>query len=130
MLAAEGTLRIQLPSELQNQEIHYLLNGEAESACADEEGMLTISGLDADQYLVQLQDADQYLFGEMEVPVPMWDMEAEKMSYDISVEPKYVKVTPVPNTGDHAPVRAFALAGGVACVGAMTVLLWGKRRRK
>ena len=127
--AAKGTVQIQMPSELSGQEVHYEINGEQVSSYTDVEGILTVQGLDAGMYEIKLEK-ENFEFMPMEIPIPMWDVDKEQMEYDISVIPKYSRLTPVPQTGDEAPIKMFALVGMAACTLIMTMLAFRKKRRE
>ena len=84
--------------------------------------------LEPDVYDISIQDTEQFVFRSMEIPVPMWDEEAQKMEYDITVIPKYSRISKVPETGDTFGT-AIICWGGVAMFSvAGIVLLLSKKK--
>lgn len=126
--AAEGTIQIQMPDELKDSEVHCEVNGEPSCVYIDENGEFLLRGLEPDVYDISIQDTEQFVFGSMEIPVPMWDEEAQKMEYDITVIPKYSRISKVPETGDTFGT-AMICWGGVAMFSvAGIVLLLSKKK--
>ena len=126
--AAEGTIQIQMPEELRNGEVHYEVNGEPNCAHVDENGNLMVRGLEPDTYDISIQDTEQFAFMSMEIPVPMWDEKAQKMEYDITVIPKYSRITKVPETGDTFGTEIVCWGGvAVICAVGGVLLLFKKQ---
>ena len=115
--AETGSIRVELPKELSGATVCCLAEEEEELAIqADEQGVAVLSNLQAGEYRIQVLETNGYEFTEAQVRVPMWDEVEKKMSYDITVIPKYSRVTvttsPSPQTGDRQPVLMYALMGG------------------
>ena len=126
--AAEGTIQIQMPDELKGSAIHYHINGEPQCADIDENGRLHVNGLETDTYYIRIQDTQQFAFMDMEIPVPMWDEEDERMEYDITVIPKYSRVSKVPETGDSFQKFVILWCGVAMLSVAGMILILAKKK--
>lgn len=108
--------------------MHYEVNEETYSSYADHTGTIYVEGLESGNYEIQLRETEQFVFMPMEIPVPMWDETKQKMSYDITVIPKYSKTEKAPGTGDMANPMLFALMG-VSMLGVAVVLQIYKKKQ-
>ena len=127
---ASGTIRLPLPAEMKGQEISYQVDGEERSVKVQDDGMAVIENLSPGDYQIHIPDTSKYEFSDVEVRVPTWSEEEERMLYDITIEPKYQRVKEAPKTGDQAPVLLYGAAGLLAFVSGIGCVVTYHKKRK
>ena len=127
---ASGTIRLPLPAEMKGQEIFYQVDGEEKSVQVQDDGMTVIENLSPGDYKLHIPDSKEYEFSDVEVRVPTWSEEEERMLYDITIEPKYQRVEETPKTGDDAPVILYGAAGLLAFASGIGCMVTYHKKRK
>lgn len=128
--AADGTIRMELPKELEGVQVFYQKGETEQSVLVGEDGKVVIPQLTSGDYKISISDAKDYEFQTIEVRVPTWSVEEERMLYDITIEPKYQKVVSTPKTGDDVPVVFYVALGGVGLMTAAMCVWMAKQKDK
>ena len=126
--AESGIVRVELPKELSGATVCLFSEDEEEQTIrADEQGVATVSNLEEGTYVIRIPETQGYTFTEAEVKVPMWNETATRMSYEVSVIPKYSRNVETPKTGDENRMGLYAAlgSGALALVG---VLVFRKKQ--
>ena len=111
-VAAEGTIRVELPEDMKGAQLYYSKDDGKETAVkVDDDATAVISNLEAGSYKIRIPDTETLAFTPVEVRIPMWSIEEEKMMYDISVIPKYSREEVIPQTGDDHHGMQYAVLG-------------------
>lgn len=127
---AAGTIRLALPSEMKGKDIFYQLDGAEQSVKVQEDGTAIIENLSPGDYQIRIPDSEGYEFQGVEVRVPTWSEEEERMLYDIAVEPKYQRVKEAPQTGDDTPILLYGVGGTLAfSTGVGCIVMYHKKRK-
>lgn len=122
--AAEGTIRMKLPKEMEGAQVFYQKDDVEGSVVVEEDGNVVISQLPVGEYRIRISDTEEYEFQPIELHVPTWSVEEERMLYDITVEPKFSKKVIAPQTGDKSsPILYVALGGVCLAVATMCILM-------
>lgn len=106
-LAAEyGSIEVHLPQEMKGEAIQFIKKGEeTETVTVDENGIAKAENLEIGTYEVGIPETEDYTFMPVEVHIPSWSEEEQRMLYDITVIPKYsIKEKPVPVKETTTPV--------------------------
>ena len=121
--AEQGSVRVELPEELAGATVCCFGDDEEErTTLADSKGVAVLSNLEAGTYRIHIPETKGYEFTEAEVKVPMWDETNERMSYEVSVIPKYSRMEEIPKTGDKKPIVLYGVlgSGALAAAGAFS----------
>lgn len=128
VLAATGTVRVELPKEMSGKMLALERNGKKEAeVLVDNEGKAIIQNLETGMYEIQIPNTKELTFATSEVKIPMWSKEEKKMLYDITVIPKYTRTVATPKTGDAGVGLLYTGIGGGALV-AVAIILYCRRR--
>jgi len=99
-LAADcGSIEVHLPKDMKGEAIQIIKEGEeAQTVTVDENGTAKEVDLAVGSYEIEIPETADYKFMPVEVHIPSWSEEEERMLYEITVIPKYsVKEKPVPD---------------------------------
>ena len=128
VLAATGTVRVELPKEMSGKILALKRDGKKEAeVLVDDQGKAIVQDLEAGMYEIQVPNTEELTFAVSEVKIPMWSEEEKKMMYDITVIPKYTRTVATPKTGDASVGLRYAGIGGGALV-AVAIILYCRRR--
>ena len=130
VFAGGGIIRVELPKEMEGRTVYYSSAGEELKVVVGEDGIAEISNLEPGDYNIQIPNTDEYEFQNVEVRIPSWDEEENRMSYDITVQPKYQRNTRTPQTGDEAPIELYMGIGMVSFIGMIASAVNIKRSKK
>ncbi len=130
VFAAEGTIRIELPREMEGKTVHYQSAEEEQEVLVGAEGITVISDLKPGDYKIRIPSTKELEFQDVELRVPSWSEEEKKMSYDITVQPKYQRNVVVPQTGDNTPIALYIGIGCISFVGLVASIGTARRRSK
>lgn len=131
VLAATGTVRVELPKEMSGKMLALERNGKKEAeVLVDNEGKAIIQNLETGMYEIQIPNTKELTFATSEVKIPMWSKEEKKMLYDITVIPKYTRTVATPKTGDAGVGLLYTGIGGGAFVAVATILYCRRRGNK
>ncbi len=127
---ATGIIRLSLPSEMKGQEISYQVDDKEQSVKVQENGVAVLENLSPGDYKIHIPDTDKYEFSDVEVRVPTWSVEEERMLYDITVEPKYQKLEKPPRTGDESQIFLYGVCGVLAfAAGVGCIIMYHKKQK-
>ena len=128
--AAEGTIRMKLPKEMEGAKVLYQKEDMEGAALVEQDGNVIISQLPVGDYRIQIADTKEYEFQPIELRVPTWSVEEERMLYDITVEPKFSKKGISPQTGDSTSPAFYVALGGVCLTVAATCIIIASKKDK
>lgn len=128
VLAATGTVRVELPKEMSGKILALKRDGKKEAeVLVDDQGKAIVQDLEAGMYEIRVPNTEELTFAVSEVKIPMWSEEEKKMMYDITVIPKYTRTVATPKTGDASVGLRYAGIGGGALV-VVAIILYCRRR--
>ena len=107
-LAAEyGSIQVSLPKDMEGETIQFIKEGEeSQKVTVDEEGIAKAVELAIGSYEVEIPETEDYTFMPIQVHVPCWSEEEQRMLYEITIIPKYsIKEKPVPVKETTPPVE-------------------------
>ena len=123
-------IRLSLPSEMKGQEISYQVDDKEQRVKVQENGVAVLENLSPGDYKIHIPDSKEYIFSDVEVRVPTWSEEEERMLYDITVEPKYQKLEKTPRTGDESQILLYGVCGVLAfAAGVGCIIMYHKKRK-
>ena len=128
--AAEGTIRMKLPKEMEGAQVFYQKDDVQRTAVVERDGNVIISQLPVGEYQIRISDTEEYEFQPIELRVPTWSTEEERMLYDITVEPKFSKKGISPQTGDQTSPAFYVALGGICLSVAMMCILMARKKDK
>lgn len=131
--AAEvGSIEINLPKEMAGEIVNCAKEGEEkQTITVNENGIAKIENLGEGNYQIEIPETADYTFMPVEVHIPSWSEEEERMLYEITVIPKYsVKEKPIsvkettppvekitsPLTSDNGNHGAYIRAGIISLI--------------
>lgn len=119
-LAADNTIQLELPQDMEGQEIRYCQEGaEIQQTNVIQGGKVSLLNLSDGIYHITIPETEQYLFEPITVTVPHIDSETNEKSYDLIIHPKYrikPKESKAPETGDHAKSWAYVGVGAISLI--------------
>lgn len=128
--ASEGTIRMELPKEMEGAQVFYRNDDVEGTVVVGRDGQVVISQLPVGEYQIRISDTEVYEFQPMELRVPTWSTEEERMLYDITVEPKFSKKGISPQTGDDTPIMLYVTFGSVCLIVAVMCILMARKKDK
>ena len=133
--ATSGSIQVSLPEDANSAVVHYAKIAECEQfqekelakwleddvefsdeIKIDEKGFAQISGLEEGVYRIRVSGDEMYQFSDAIISLPTWDDERECMLYDVEVNPKYVKMTNAPDTGDESKGMVYLFFGVISFI--------------
>ena len=107
-LAAEhGSIQVSLPKDMKGEIIQFTKEEkETQNITVDEDGSAKVENLEIGTYEVEIPETEDYTFMPIQVHVPCWSEEEQRMLYEIAIIPKYsIKEKPVPVKETTPPVK-------------------------
>ena len=133
--AASGTIRVLLPEEVQGAVVQYAKIAEWEefqekelvqwlqedveydnSLQVGNNTSVNLTDLEDGIYRVRVSGDETYQFSDAIVSVPTWDEEQKCMQHQITVNPKYSRVTVTPQTGDSSKGVIYIIVGTISLI--------------
>ena len=133
--AASGSIQVSLPQDAKETVVQYVKIAECEEiqekelagwlekdveytgeTKADSNGTARIPGVEEGIYRIHVSGNKMYQFSDALVSIPIWDEEEKKVLYDVTVSPKYLKMTSAPDTGDESKGMVYLFFGVISFI--------------